>query len=485
LDKLPADKEGKPFIGGLGMESPEDLFYLKQFVKQHPDNKMGWYLLGKQYLLVGKEGKANYCFLQAGEVYDAFEDESHPLSENQLLLLKAWDKRQKKKKLANRAALLAGLLLLIAVLAPANGAVFKENAAQPVSGEQSGAHSVGVVFVPLKERQPAGSAMNALVSAANEAPKLTIAARLEEEGGWRKWTGNTKLLMGIHKDNESSKLEVSMFDRQTCLCEPSEASAAASQYKDWSKEQETHWTLSSAIYHYERKNKKWPEKLDDLIRPYPNNMLAGERGGMRAMFADVVTRLKAAQARKNGQASTEGQNESQQDSDNKAEQKPALSPIVGTNGILDKAWSQPLEIIVDKASHRLAVVQGDIIVRSYKVGLGGEETPEGSFYISEKVKNPNGRDDGNFGSRGMTLSNTLYAIHGTDEPNSIGKDESLGCVRMSKEDVEELFDMVPLGTVVKIKNGTLPSKVQQPVERFKLEPRQNETNPAKVYKWLT
>lgn len=84
------------------MDSPEDIFYLKQFVKQHPDNQMGWYLLGKQYKLAGKEGKANYCFLQAGEVYDAFEHESHPLSENQLQLLKDWDLQQKKKdELAN------------------------------------------------------------------------------------------------------------------------------------------------------------------------------------------------------------------------------------------------------------------------------------------------------------------------------------------------------------------------------------------------
>jgi hypothetical protein len=467
------------------MDSPEDLIYLKQFVKQHPDNKMGWYLLGKQYLLDGKEGKANYCFLQAGEVYDAFEDESHPLSENQLQLLKAWAKRQKKKKLATRAAMLAALLLIVAVLLPSNGAVFKENASQPATAEQIDAPSVGVVFVPLKERQPMGSAMNALVSAAGEAPLLTVAARLEEDAGWRKWTGNTKLLMAIQRKAASSMLQVAMLDRQTCLCEPSEASDTAQKYKKWAKEQETHWTLSSAIYHYERKNKKWPEKLDDLIRPYPNNTIAGERGGMRSMFGDVLSRLKSEQGRKNREAAVDGQEESQNAPDNMSEQKRAEISIVGTNGILDKEWSRPLEIVVDKSTYRLAVVQGNIIVRSYKVGLGGDETPEGSFYISEKVKNPNGRDNGDFGSRGMTLSNTLYAIHGTDEPNSIGKDESLGCVRMSKGDVEELFDMVPLGTVVKIKNGTLPSKEQQPAERFKLEPRQNETNPAKVYKWLT
>lgn len=100
------------------------------------------------------------------------------------------------------------------------------------------------------------------------------------------------------------------------------------------------------------------------------------------------------------------------------------------------------------------------------------------------MKNPNGRDNGQFGSRGMTLSSTLYAIHGTDEPDSLEQDESLGCIRMGKQDVEELFDLVPMGTIVKIKNGTLPSEISESKERFKLNPSQDETNPGKVYHWL-
>ncbi|MBW7459993.1 L,D-transpeptidase, partial [Paenibacillus sepulcri] len=146
---------------------------------------------------------------------------------------------------------------------------------------------------------------------------------------------------------------------------------------------------------------------------------------------------------------------------------------------------KPLSIIVDQENRTLAVVSGDVIIRSYNVGLGGEKTPSGSFYISEKVKNPNGRDDGEFGSRGMTLSGTRYAIHGTDEPQSIGKDESHGCVRMNKEDVEELFDLVPLGTKVEIKSGVLPADAPKPAaERFSLQPMQDETNPEVVYRWL-
>ena len=54
----------------------------------------------------------------------------------------------------------------------------------------------------------------------------------------------------------------------------------------------------------------------------------------------------------------------------------------------------------------------------------------------------------------MQLSDTLYAIHGTLDVDSIEANESEGCIRMLKEDVEELFDLVPMGTVVKIREGS-------------------------------
>ena len=45
-----------------------------------------------------------------------------------------------------------------------------------------------------------------------------------------------------------------------------------------------------------------------------------------------------------------------------------------------------LEIIVDKANHRLALVSGNLILRNYEVGLGGELTPEGVFYLRKGEK---------------------------------------------------------------------------------------------------
>lgn len=147
-------------------------------------------------------------------------------------------------------------------------------------------------------------------------------------------------------------------------------------------------------------------------------------------------------------------------------------------------FTAPLTIIVDKQKHRLAVTSGNIILRNYAVGLGGDNTPEGNFVIRDKVVNPNGRDNGEFGSRGMQLSDSNYAIHGTNEPESIGKDESLGCIRMSRKDVEELFAMVPMGTKVQISKGVLPEELAVPEDRFPSDAPPNQTNPHKVYHWL-
>jgi hypothetical protein len=158
----------------------------------------------------------------------------------------------------------------------------------------------------------------------------------------------------------------------------------------------------------------------------------------------------------------------------------AIINLVDVNEQLKK----PLEIIVDKQNHRLALVSGDVVIRNYPVGLGGDKTPEGEFVISEKVKDPNGSPDGDFGSRGMTLSDTLYAIHGTDEPDSIGKDQSLGCIRMLREDVEELFDMIPKGSKITILSSGLPEEIIRSEKAFSLPSNANETNPGKIYNWF-
>jgi len=52
------------------------------------------------------------------------------------------------------------------------------------------------------------------------------------------------------------------------------------------------------------------------------------------------------------------------------------------------------------------------------------------------------------GVAAMTLSGSEYAIHGTNEPESIGKFGSYGCIRMLNQDITDLFGRVDVGTRV-------------------------------------
>jgi len=72
--------------------------------------------------------------------------------------------------------------------------------------------------------------------------------------------------------------------------------------------------------------------------------------------------------------------------------------------------------------------------------------PAGTFTIINKQVNPGGP----FGTRWMGLSQPHYGIHGTNNPASIGTAASNGCIRMYNEDVNELFNLVSVGTPVTI-----------------------------------
>ncbi|HEY0235512.1 MAG TPA: L,D-transpeptidase [Afipia sp.] len=65
--------------------------------------------------------------------------------------------------------------------------------------------------------------------------------------------------------------------------------------------------------------------------------------------------------------------------------------------------------------------------------------------------------DGNpLGARAMYLGNTVYRIHGTNQPSTIGKFVSSGCIGMLNEDVSDLFDRVKVGTRVVVLPGGAP-----------------------------
>jgi len=484
----------------MRMDEQTDIEYLKQYVRLHPDNRMAWYLLGRAYLQQGKEAKANYCFLQAGDIYEAYERKRHPLADAApRQALEDWNRRR-RRSFAGRAALLAVMLIGLVAAVPASP-VGERSAGQTAADAPSDAGKGGSAVEPVRSGagpapaqptletagpgagppiavrvvdpaagSPVGEALEALLYGART-PARGIAVRLAEIGGWRQWnSAGEGLLLEVERGGAGAgEAVVRMFDPEACVCETADASGALAALGEWIGGREAWWVLRSAIRHYAEATGEWPASPDDLVRPYPDNWLAGDSPAFREWFAAAAEAERTA-----GLASA-------------SKDHPAADggPLAWNAGAADGLPAAPLEIIVDKANHRLALVSGNVILRNYEVGLGGDRTPEGVFYVSEKVRNPNGREDGEFGSRGMTLSNTDYAIHGTNDPDSIGKDESLGCVRMAKEDLEELYDMTPLGTRVTITSGVLPDEVSVPAERFRLDPAQDETNPGKVYRWLT
>lgn len=121
------------------------------------------------------------------------------------------------------------------------------------------------------------------------------------------------------------------------------------------------------------------------------------------------------------------------------------------------------QIIVDKSRNRLYYYSAGRLVRSYPVATGRhiQWTPEGRFYIASKLVDPLGGPDAGsrLGSRWMGLATpqdllgTRYGIHGTSEPGSMGTHASAGCIRMHNIHVEELYDLVAVGTPVEIRRG--------------------------------
>jgi len=124
-------------------------------------------------------------------------------------------------------------------------------------------------------------------------------------------------------------------------------------------------------------------------------------------------------------------------------------------------------VVVDKSENQLRLYEGSQLIRTYPVATGADQsiTPEGRFTIVFKTHYPgwtNPRTNefipgctphNPLGTRWLGLSiggGRRYGIHGTNDPSSIGKRITLGCVRMYNEDVQELYDLVPLGTIVTI-----------------------------------
>ncbi|HEX2924971.1 MAG TPA: L,D-transpeptidase family protein [Ruminiclostridium sp.] len=113
---------------------------------------------------------------------------------------------------------------------------------------------------------------------------------------------------------------------------------------------------------------------------------------------------------------------------------------------------QGLLILVHIDEKTLYLFENEKCIKKYPIASGkpGWPSPIGEWKIVEKSQWGKG-----FGGRwlGLNVRWGNYGIHGTQDEASIGRPASHGCIRMYNKDIKELYDIVPMGTAVVIRNG--------------------------------
>jgi len=126
-----------------------------------------------------------------------------------------------------------------------------------------------------------------------------------------------------------------------------------------------------------------------------------------------------------------------------------------------RIWIGTFNLFIDKSQNLLTLKDQDEVLKVYTVSTGdGNITPVGTFKIVSRLVDPVWFNKGIvvppespqnvLGSRWLGFDLSGYGIHGTIEPETIGRQVTAGCVRMHNKDVEELYNIIPRGTRVVI-----------------------------------
>jgi lipoprotein-anchoring transpeptidase ErfK/SrfK len=143
--------------------------------------------------------------------------------------------------------------------------------------------------------------------------------------------------------------------------------------------------------------------------------------------------------------------------------------------LVDYTTSEPAgTVVIDTAHTYLYLVRGNGKALRYGIGVGREGfTWSGSERISHMSEWPDwhppkemierqpylprfmaGGEGNPLGARALYLGNTLYRIHGTNQPSTIGHTVSSGCIRLTNDDVADLYSRVSPGTRVVVLPGS-------------------------------
>src|SRR5712671_1836975 len=153
-----------------------------------------------------------------------------------------------------------------------------------------------------------------------------------------------------------------------------------------------------------------------------------------------------------------------------------LEPEYRRTAVLYRTTEAPGTIIIQTAERHLYLIQGNGRALRYGIGVGREGFQwQGLLNISRKAEWPDwtpppemiarqpylprfmaGGPGNPLGARAMYLGTSEYRIHGTNDPSTIGKFVSSGCIRLTNEDVSDLFGRVDIGTRVVVLSKGAP-----------------------------
>ena len=148
-----------------------------------------------------------------------------------------------------------------------------------------------------------------------------------------------------------------------------------------------------------------------------------------------------------------------------------VSPIPRTSVYYPGKYA-PGTIVINTAERRLYLVQPGGTALRYGIGVGRDgfrwngvhrvtakrEWPDWRPPAEMRRRRPDlpdhmeGGIENPLGARALYLGSTLYRIHGSNEPETIGQAVSSGCFRMTNEDVVDLYDRVSVGATVVVQN---------------------------------
>jgi len=148
-----------------------------------------------------------------------------------------------------------------------------------------------------------------------------------------------------------------------------------------------------------------------------------------------------------------------------------LPPAYQRQAVFYRTNEPPGTIVVDTADRYLYLIQGNNRAMRYGIGVGREGFQwQGLLKITRKAEWPDwtpppemiqrqpylprfmaGGPGNPMGARALYLGATIYRIHGTNQPQTIGSAVSSGCFRLVNGDVIDLYGRVPVGTKVVVR----------------------------------